>query len=289
MKLHSVIASSLLNMANELPAFNIPLFEAGAPDSGFHITNNPAQPYQRSEVIQRDGAVDVSCELVDVVHGAMAADSDYWATLIVLLFRFDPQHKSRRILRATIELDFGTNDPHGEPPVVDAISFDGNFSLNPSSQQESTTVGLEGSVGISYGANLSVGPKWEKTVSRETSDAATVSGSRRVIGNIPPYRRARWVLLENKALKSGIPASLQVAVRIKRTDEAVFSLFPSLKCKLDRWSTLEECFSRIPQDDPVLLKPDTKATNRLRTFDKEELGNVNLEELGETRFSIQKQ
>ncbi|KAK7738316.1 hypothetical protein SLS53_006124 [Cytospora paraplurivora] len=261
-------------------SFNLDLFPSGGEGSGFHIKNDPTNPYQRQEVIQRTGSVDIRCTVVDIVHGVMAPDSDYWATLLVLKFRFDPQKRSRRIAEATLKLEFGVTNPDNEMPEVEAISFDGNYSLLPSTRSESFTSGIEGTLGISQIANASTTAKWEKTVTREMADKTTVSGGKLVVDNIPPNRVAKWTLLENMSLKSGLPASIQVAVRIRRGDEEIFSCMPSIKCKADKWTSMETLFSRIPEDDPLLLKPDSKPTNRLMVYDTENLGAVDLEQLG---------
>lgn len=176
-----------VELDEEINVFDIAMFESGSEGSGFRTKNNPKDPYQRQEVVQRTGAIDIRCSVLDVVHGVMDPDSDYWATLMVLQFRFDPQKRMRRIIDASLELLFDVMDPSNEPPEVEAISFDGSYSLLPSKQNESSRT-----------AN------WERTVTRETSDRTTVSGGRFVVGNIPPNRIAKWTLLENRTLKSGI-------------------------------------------------------------------------------------
>ena len=273
-----------LELDDDVDLFDIGMFQAGAEGAGFHIKNNPRDPYQRKDVIQRTGAVDIRCTVVDIIHGALSAESDYWATLMVLKFRFDPQKRARRISEATIELEFDAQGSN-EIPEVEAISFDGNYSLMPTKQSETIVRGAEGSIGASYGADISVGTKWEKTVNRETSDSTTVSGGKLVVNNIPPTRIAKWTLLENQTLKTGVPASLQVAILVKRRDEEVFTCMPKLECKADKWTSLENLFGRVPKTDPVLLKPDMKLTNRLKVYDPEELGSVDLQSLGDVTFT----
>lgn len=242
--------------------FNIAMFESGSEGSGFHTKNNPKDPYQRQEVLQRTGAIDIRCSILDVVHGVMDPDSEFWATVMVLQFRFDPQKRMRRITEASLELLFGVTDPTNELPEVEAMSFDGSYSLLLSKQGESSDT-----------AN------WERTVTRETSDRTTVSGGKFVVNNISPNRIAKWTLLENKTLKSGIPASLEVAVRIQRRDEAIFTCMPTIKCKADKWTSIESFFGKVPEDDPVLLNPDRKPTNRLMRYDTDNIGAVDLQAL----------
>lgn len=263
-----------------IDVYNVAMFESGSAGSGFHTKNNPKDPYQRKEVIQRTGAIDIRCSVLDVVHGVMSPESDYWATLMVLQFRFDPQKRMRRITEASLELLFDLTDPDNELPEVEAISFDGNYSLLPSKQSESTTVGGTGTLGATQIVTASGTAKWEKTVTRETSDKTTVSGGRFVVDNIPPNRIAKWTLLENRTLKSGIPASLQVAVRIRREDEAIFTCMPTIKCKADKWTSIESFFGKVPEDDPILLNPDRKPTNRLMVYNTDNIGAIDVQALG---------
>ncbi|KAH8765997.1 hypothetical protein F5883DRAFT_496258 [Diaporthe sp. PMI_573] len=256
------------------------MFESGSEGSGFHTKNNPKDPYQRREVIQRTGAIDIRCSVLDVVHGVMSPDSEYWATLMILQFRFDPQKRMRRITEASLELLFGLTDSSNELPEVEAISFDGNYSILPSKQSESTTVGGQGTLGATQIVTASGTAKWERTVTRETSDKTTVSGGTFVVDNIPPNRIAKWTLLENRTLKSGIPASLQVAVRIQRQDEAIFTCMPTIRCKADKWTSIENFFGKVPEDDPILLNPEREPTNRLMVYDTDNIGAIDVQALG---------
>ncbi|KAF0316780.1 intracellular serine protease [Colletotrichum asianum] len=271
---------------DDVNVFDISMFEDGSEGSGFHIKNNPRDPFQRSEVLQRTGrGIDVRCTLIDVVHGAMSCTGD-WATVLVFEFRFDPQKRSRRIMRATIELFFDVSDEQNCVPEVEAVSFNGRYSLLPSMQSETITRGGEASLGASYGIESNVTAKWEKVVSRETTDAATISGNMLVVDNMPPYRIAKWTLLENETLKAGVPASVRVSVRIKRRDNATFTCVPTLKCTADTLSsTLERFSGRSPEDDPIYLKPTMKSTNRLKIYNTEELGDIDLQDLSDITFT----
>ncbi|KAM0351826.1 hypothetical protein ACHAPU_002339 [Fusarium lateritium] len=268
----------------DVELFDVGMFEEG--HGGFHIKNNPRDPYQRSEVIQRTGhGVDIRCTMIDAIHGAMSADSIYWAALLVFQFRFDPQKRARRISRATIELTFGITAMENEIPEVEAVSFDGDYSFLPSKQSETVTTGAEGSIGASFGAEANTSLKYEKTIARETSHATTISSGKYVDDdNMPPNRVAKWTVLENQSLKTGVPASIQVAVRIKRRDDQVFTCVPKLTCTADKWTEMRTFFGKIPEDDPVLLKPGMKATNKLRVYDTEELGSLSLQELSDVTF-----
>ncbi|KAI8671992.1 hypothetical protein NCS56_00661400 [Fusarium sp. Ph1] len=221
---------------------------------------DPKDPYQCREVIQRTGhGVDIRCTLIDAIHGVMSDDSDYWATLLVLQFRFDPQKRTCRISEATIELIFDVSDLDGISPEVEAVSFDGSYSFLPSKQSETITRGGEGTLGASA--------KWEKAVTRETEDATRIIGGKLIVGSMPPNRKVKWALLENKTLKTGVPASVRVA------------------CRADRWMSLQSFFGGVPADDPVLLEPDMKPTNKLIVYNPEELGSVDLRKLSDVTFT----
>ncbi|KAF5560551.1 intracellular serine protease [Fusarium napiforme] len=263
-----------------MKVFDIEMSESGS--GGFHIKNNPQHPYQRSQVIQRTGSgVDIRCTLVDVTHGAMSRESDFWASILVFQFRFDPQKQTRRICEASIELTFDVVDLENELPEVDAISFDGNYSFLPSTRSETLVTGAGVGAGASFGAELNASLNWEKTITHEISTVATINGGKLVKDNIGFHRIAKWTLLEDETKKSGVPASIQVAVRLKRRDNAVYTCIPELKCKADKWTSVKSFFGRVPEDDPVLLKPDLEATSMLKGYDAEELGSIDLETLGD--------
>ncbi|KAK6716967.1 hypothetical protein SNK05_000168 [Fusarium graminearum] len=258
-----------------------PMIEYGTEEAEFHIRNNATNPFQRSQVIQRTGrGVAIQCNLIDVVHGAISADSDYWATILVFQFRFDPEKNARRIARAQIDLSFDSVEVDARIPEVDSISFDGNYSFSPSQESVSFTRGGEGSIGTSFGANLNTSLKWEKAVSHETSHAATISGRKYLDERDNLTRKVQWTLLENDSQKKGVPASIQVAVRVKRMDEAVFACHMKLACKADKRTALQNFFGGMPKDDPILLKPAQPSKNRLMKYDVEELGAVDLDKLG---------
>ncbi|KAH7186029.1 uncharacterized protein B0J16DRAFT_343127 [Fusarium flagelliforme] len=269
-----------LNTGNPIQELNFPMIECGSDEAQFHTRNDPNNPYQRPKVIQRTGhGVGIQCNLMDIVHGAISAESNYWATILVFQFRFDPEKKARRVAEATIELTFDTMNAKGTIPEIDSISFDGHYSFSSSKASVTDVRGAEGSIGASFGANANTSLKWEKTVGRETAHAATISGNKLVVGNIGPDRLAKWTLLENSDQKKGVPTSIQVAIRVKRMDEALFSCHVNLTCKADRWTAVQDFFGGLPKDDPVLLDPGKEPTNKLMNYDVEELGAVDLDRL----------
>ncbi|UZP32324.1 hypothetical protein NXS19_000140 [Fusarium pseudograminearum] len=267
--------------SDDIEQIVFPMFECGTEEAQFHIKNSPDNPFQRFHVIQRIGhGVSIQCNLIDVVHGAISADSDYWATILVFQFRFDPEKNARRIAGANIILSFDSAEAHGRIPEVDSISFDGSYSFSPSNASVTTTKSGEGGIGASFGANVNTSLKWERTLGHEKSYAASMSGRKLVDGNVGPTRIAQWSLLENDNQKKGVPASIQLAVRVKRIDEAEFSCRVTLTCQADKWTAMRNFFGGSPKDDPILLKPTKPSDNRLMDYDVEELGAVDLDQLG---------
>jgi hypothetical protein len=253
----------------------------GEPGSAFHVFNAAPNQYHRAEALQRTGAIAITCTLEKVIHGIMDADSDRYATLLVMQWLFQPK-SSRRISEATIELLF-SGGPDGDGVEVEDISFLGTYSLLPTTQEESVTRGGEATAGVDQFASLGVTGKWEKTVTKTTSHAITLAGGKRLLYNRPPNRIATWTLSEDPSQQAGIPASLQVAVLVSREDREPFSCHLSLACKTDWATAAQSLFRKIPKDDPIIFQPDPRDTgirpNKNVTYGEDELGSVDLDGL----------
>ncbi|RYP51144.1 hypothetical protein DL768_003491 [Monosporascus sp. mg162] len=266
---------------------NLGMYEAGGEEgSKFTVFNLAADQYHRAEVLQRTGAIDITCNLEKVVHGAMSADGDRYATLIVMRWLFQPKG-SRRISEATIELLFGAGSSDGDVEV-EKISFLDTYCLMPTIQEETVTQGGDATFGFGQLANFNLTGKWEKAVTTTTSDAITLSGGKRLVRNRPPNRIATWTLSENQTQRTGIPASLKVAVLVSRDDRERFFCTLSFTCKTDVKTAAERLFKKVPKDDPIIFQPnpDVKGTrpNKNVTCGDEDLGSVNLDDLCNVTF-----
>ncbi|KAI8966063.1 hypothetical protein F5Y11DRAFT_211164 [Daldinia sp. FL1419] len=282
-----LMQDSLCEQIDEGETIDFGMYETGGEDgSGFHVFNIARDQYHRAEVLQRTGAVDITCNLKDVIHGAISTDSDRYATVIVMEWGFQPKG-SRRISEATIELLFETSSPDSDIEV-EKVSFEGTYGLMSSTQEETTTRGGEVNLGLEQFASIGLAGKWEKTVSRSNSDAIVLYGGRRLINNRPPNRIATWKLSENQSQRSGIPSSLKVAILVSRDDQKKFFCRPGLACKTDLKTAAEGLFKKIPKDDPIIFQPnpDDKGArpNRNVAYGNEELGSVNLDELCDVTF-----
>ena len=266
----------------------VDMFEAGEEEGGFHVFNAAPDQYHRAEVLQRAGAIAISCTLEKVVHGIMSTESDRYATLMVLQWLFQPKN-ARRISEATIELLFDPG-PGGGDVEVEQVSFLGTHSFMETTQDETIAKGGEATIGAEQFAKLSLTGKWEKTVARTTSDAITLSGGKRVVNNRPPNRVAMWTLSENETLSTGIPSSLKVAVLVSTEDRQSFFCRPTLTCKTDARTTFESIFKKIPKDDPIILQPnpDIKGTrpNKNVTYGYEELQGVGMDHFTNVTYRV---
>jgi hypothetical protein len=278
--------------STDLPSFDIGLSPTGDAGAAFRTQNDPSAPFQRSNYIERKGAVDIRCTCLDVIHGLFSASSATPATLLILQFRFDARKRARRFESVDISLEFRSMTPGERGPEVYAIAPDDRMSLVPTTQHEerkrdaSLTLGGAAPVG-GVSATGKVG--WEKTVKRDTSDQTTVTGSIDLKGrNWGPSNCASWTLLENKTTKTGVPAAMRTAVLLKRKDESLFQCVVSIDARVDFKSTVERVFGgkgREPKDDPVLFDPELDPTNNLREYDVKELEAFDLERVCDVTFA----
>jgi len=269
---------------NDLPSFDISLSEKGDDGSSFRTQNDPSAPYQRSNYIERKGAIDIRCSCLDIIHGQFSSESGMFATLIILQFRFDARKRARRFQSADIELEFKGMKPGESGPEVYSIAPVGKMSLVPTTQTEeiSRKAGLQLGAAAPIGGITATGSVgWKKTVIRDTSDETTVIGSIDLKGrNWGPSNCASWTLLENETTKTGVPSSLRTAILLKRRDEKPFQCVVKIDVVVDTKSRMERMFGakgRDPKDDPVLFDPEIEPTNKLREYDLEELGAFDLE------------
>ncbi|KAK0632449.1 hypothetical protein B0T14DRAFT_560139 [Immersiella caudata] len=270
-------------------SFDLGLFNDGDLDSGFHTKNDSEDPFQRSNVTQRKGAVDVKCSVIDIIHGRWGTDEpNARATLVVLLFRFDPRRRSRRIASAQLQFSFFDSKKRSRlnPEVVD-ISFNESLSLVPTKRTESVKTGGEGSAGAGVlGAELSAKISWEKTVEQELTDATHVVGSIDRLGaSVGSDNSASWTLTENEAQKSGIPAAMRVGILLKRQTDDDFECGVKIETEVDFKTRIEQLFGRREADDPILFRTDLKPTNKLQVYDAENLGGFDVATVEDVVFT----
>lgn len=262
--------------------FEVGLVEAGEEGNSFRTQNDPSAPLQRSNIVERKGAIDIRCTARDVVHGYLE-DGTGPATLIVHDFQFDPRKVARRIRSVDIEFFYYSTD--GTQPEVLNVAPNGRMTLVETSQTETKTSSTDLSAGAdSFGAQIGVGHKWEKTVNREITDATRIIGSMDLKKrNYGKPNTASWTLLENASAETGVPAHLRVAILL-RHEETEFQCQYQIKSRVDLVSKMGALFRSIPKDDPILYDPSLPPTNALQ-YDVQNLGAVQLQELTVVEFT----
>ena len=268
---------------------NIGMYESetgGVEGSGFHTFNVSPTQYHRAEGLVRTGAVNISCALEKVVHGILDAESDRYATLIVMQWHLQPTG-TRRISQASIELQF-SDGRDGDGIELEKMSFNDTYSLLPTTRGESVTEGGEATVGVDQFASLSANAKWEKTVTQTTSHAITLAGYMDVANNRPPFRVARWTLAENPSQHGGVPASLKVATLVSRDSRDPFFCDLRFTCKTDWATSVQGLFKKIPKDDPIIFQPDPDdrgmRPNKHVVYGDDELALIDLDSLSDVTF-----
>ncbi|OIW28298.1 hypothetical protein CONLIGDRAFT_371755 [Coniochaeta ligniaria NRRL 30616] len=274
-----------LEVDEGLFGFDLDLEEGGDDGSGFRFQNDPARPQQRSNITERKGAIDVRCVGKDVIHGYLKS-GDEPATLIVYEFQFDPRKPGRRIISGDANFLFSPRNGGGSEPEVLKIAPKGRMTLVQTRQTESITNGAEGKLGAAqFGAELGGTVKWEKTVSRETTDATTIVGTIDTKGrNYGAPNAVSWTLMENKSTKTGVPAFFRTAVLLKREDDSEFESSFDIKVSADMASRFASLFGKTPIDDPIIYDPSMPPTNKLRKYDTDNLGEIDLQELNLVTF-----
>ncbi|KAK8044021.1 hypothetical protein PG993_004045 [Apiospora rasikravindrae] len=264
--------------------FEVELEEMGEEGNSFRTQNDPSSPLQRSNIVERKGAIRVSCTARDVVHGYLNNGTGY-ATLIVHDFQFNRQPTARRIVR--VDIEFTYYSANGVPPEVISVAPYGQLELVQTSQTESKARSTTISTGANgLGAQAGVDHKWETFISRETTDATTIHGGMCLTNrNYGKYNTAYWTLLENESAATGVPAHLRVAILLKRHDETEFQCQFKIIVRAKLISELKNLFGSRPKDDPILYDPTLPATNVLRQYDLQNLGAVRLHELTVVEFT----
>lgn len=271
----------------------VPLYETIADsDNAFRTENASVDDWERRNVIERKGgSIHTRVELTDVTHGIY--DDGDEATLMVFRFRFDPQKNSRRVIRARVNIEFFAANGNGSPPVVEAIAPEERWAVVPTMDQESTTRGGQLNLGASGVPFLEAGgiATLEKTVSRDITDATTITGSINLgTGmNSGESTAVAWNFQENKRRKTGVPDSVKVALLLRREDSDPFNAKVTLEADVDFLSGLERKFTRVLLDSPVLFNPKMtgRKPKRSRNYDAQELSSVDLYSLCEVRMAVE--
>lgn len=265
--------------------FDVELYEQGDEGSAFRTQNDLSAPFQRVNITERRGALDIRCTHKDVIHGYLK-DGVGPASLIVYEFQFDRRKKARRISRVDVEFVYGGGGAR-ELEVLE-VAPRGRMNLEPTTQIETITCGggLIAGATLAGVVQLGGGYKWKKVTSRETKDATTVVGSPILVKrNYGSSNGASWTLLENESTLTGVPTFFRAAVLLKRADNSPFHSVFTINASVDFFSSLTALIGSKSKDDAVLYNPLLPPTNRLRDYDLENLETVDLQGLGGASFT----
>ncbi|KAF2106736.1 hypothetical protein BDV96DRAFT_607205 [Lophiotrema nucula] len=273
--------SDTLPSAEDAPTIEIVTCPTGD-DSGFHTSNNPENPYQRKNVIQRESRVIIKCDHKDIIHGYFSNDINDLYTLIIYEFRFHPNGPASRIKEAHVVLKYSAMTIGKLDPEVVNLYPDGGFFVDPALQHEEVTAGG----GVNFGAGGAVAQvgaelKAEKSTQRDTTSYTTITGGARTSRGVEPNDSVRWDLLENQTTKSGVVSTLQVAVLLKRRSMDPFKASIAITVTADLRSQIQMAFKREPQEDDVWYDPRKPPTDRLHKYDVDNIGKLNLKDLGD--------
>ncbi|KAM0256053.1 hypothetical protein ACHAQJ_005252 [Trichoderma viride] len=291
---HEAFSMLIEDEDEPLLALETPLQDAivGEEDT-FRTENASINDWERRNVIERtQGSIHARVDLMEVIHGTYDDDGDE-ATLMVFRFRFDPQKNSRRVIRARINIEFFSSTKKGAAPIVDAIAPEERWTVVPTVDNESTTRGADLNLGASGVPFLEAGGtlKFEKTITRDISDATTITGSINLgTGkNSGESTAAAWNLQENKRRQTGVPNSVKFAILLRREHSEPFNAKVTVEADVDFLSGLEKKFTKVPLDDPVLFNPriSGKRPKKGRSYNVQNLQGVDLYSLCDVRMAVE--
>jgi len=271
--------------------FTIPLLPTGDDRAAFRLQNSPGE-LQRKHVVQRDiSDLTVQADLFSVMHGRHTPDG-LPAVLIVIDFRFlGSRSDGRRFRKATIDICFAREDqPVGNEsdPVVCQIAPHGTFAMNPSIQQQETTLSTNTSASAVFGlATLGIGAGFERKTTTETEKCTMLFGSCRIQGRSCGLQNsARWILIENDLDRRGIPSLLRTAILINSRTPERFRALVTIKADVNiLYSALGhiESFLGKAVVDPVYFGDESTRIPlgpELRDVDIRNMSACNLDAIG---------
>ncbi|KAH7265673.1 uncharacterized protein BKA55DRAFT_502500, partial [Fusarium redolens] len=251
---------------------------------GVRTRNDPAAPFQRSTITERQGITQVQCFSREIIHGSLSANGNN-ATLLVYDLHLDTTKKSRRIREAQVKFEFRSSSTGSSAPQVVNIAPYRSVSLLSISAEESKTLGYGLSAGASQFTSVESSVKFEKTVNQTKNDSARVAGGF-LCNDYGKQVGAQWILFENELVASGTPKFMRFAILLDReNDEDNFECKVTIDASGDWKAVLGGLVRSTPRDDPILFDPTFPPTNKLRKgYDIENLGSVDLDELVEIEF-----
>ncbi|KAJ4111450.1 hypothetical protein NW768_011803 [Fusarium equiseti] len=268
--------------AENIPSLSVSLYPEGE-SSKLHTENDPDDPFQRINIIERHGRVDISCEHKHIAHGFYDDEDKQHCSLIVFDFSFTPNGPAVRIKEAYVVVKFSAMEKGDPEPVVQAAYPKGMFGVVPTTQRETSArsagINVGGGGPVQVGAEL----KAENSIERETVSHSTVKGSIDKRGRSWGDKNSvSWSLWENPKSKTGIVTSMQAPVLLKRRDMSKFRAKMTIKVVADTMTQLGSVFKTDPKDDDVLYNPEMNGPKN--EFDEKNLGKLDLKSIAGVTF-----
>ncbi|KAJ4005487.1 hypothetical protein NW752_002319 [Fusarium irregulare] len=268
--------------AENSPAFSVSLYLEGEA-SNLHTENDPNDPFERMNVIERHGRVGISCEHKHIVHGFYDDKDRQPCSLVVFDFSFTPNGPAVRIKEAYVVVKFSAMKKGDPEPVVQAAYPKGMFGVVPTTHRE--TSARSAGINVGGGSPFQVGAelKVENSIECETISHSTVKGSIDKRGrNWGDKNSVSWSLWENPKTKTGIVTSMQAPVLLRRRDMSQFKATMTIKIVADTMSQLGSVFKTDPKDDDVWYDPERKGP--MNEFDVKNLGKLDLKSIAGVTF-----
>ena len=203
------------------PPFTLDLLPVGDDGAGYRYP-------QLQKPIKEDTRSGLKFQIYPVceVHGKLSSQPEgHSATLLVLAFHFGITNSSKRFKKATIQLRFADGlHPHDREfdPVVDGMSPEGYYNINPTSREVHNTATL----GVNVWCSTVMGPMMaqplslSKATTKKLTDRGLVTGSGNLWRGMGDYNAAIFTLDENPQQEDGIPNILTVALVLKHAPTA---------------------------------------------------------------------
>lgn len=231
--------------------------------TSYHSRNTEGHTFRTSiaHTPNRSSKLSYSAELIEVHHGTIKHHNKggYPATLIILEFRFQSKHHSRRYKSVEVDVKFQDEQgkAHRDPEVV-AIAPERVYYLNRTIQRQMTAFGAQigATLGVGGLANVETGGSWEFVEEKFKEFKVTLTGERRCGGcRANPNRRnaLQWSMAENPNARDGIPTFLQTAILLKRHGRNdPFTCQLSVKSEVDTSSKILRVSDGLSDVDKVI-------------------------------------
>lgn len=270
---------------NQETSFEIGLEEIWQP-SGHPIVNDPGNRFPRRIISDRQGVIDVRCEVIVAIHGSLNSTSDKAATLLVYDFAFNQMKRSRRVTSAVITLEFASVDPNAPGPGVHAIAPSGRYSLAETTENKHVESSGNANLGVEFEQGVSLGraQNWTKSVDRKEHDFGTMIGDT-IFNAWGEQTGAKFALRENKSKKMGIPSFFRFSILLERSTFDIFNCTFEIDVQAGWKTGMEKRFAGKTQDDSFYYYPGHPPINKLKDwegrFDKGDLGSIDLDKMYE--------